>query len=159
VGIRRDVAVYCEKRDLSALSSPFEELPEREVPVELTRDERKVLWWGLNQWGGPVSMLDSIARMLWFAGRSEFVRERDRLAEAIRREDPLSPRDWHRVLAATELAFSSWTLGAAGNWTAVTGIDDHTTLDHIRSIQLKVASVRPWPTPYARPQCLPPDGE
>jgi hypothetical protein len=104
-------------------------------------------------WGGPASMTDRIAAALWFRDREDFYRpdQRDRLLAALTAGEPLAPRDWHRCLAATELAFASWVLGAAGDWLIVSGIDDAVTLAHIRSIQGKIAWVRPWPEPYARP--------
>jgi hypothetical protein len=96
-------------------------------------------------------MTDEIARAMWFAGREEFSAEQNRLRTAIKKQEPLAARDWHRVLAATELAFISKLLGGGGDWRIVSGIDDHPTLDHIRAIQRKLAWVRPWPEPHARP--------
>lgn len=120
--------------------------------VELSPAERQVLRHGLLMWGGPASMTDEIARTIWFTDSADFNANRDRLRDAIKNEEPLSPTDWHRALAATEFGFISWVLGAGGDWKIVSGIDDHEVLDHIRSIQLKLAWVRPWPEPYARPQ-------
>jgi hypothetical protein len=106
---------------------------------------------GLNLWGGPASMTDELARAIWFADSEEFYSQRDRLVAKIMQGEPLSPRDWHRALAALEFGFISWVLGAAGNWSSVTGLADQPTLEYIRAIQLKLALVRPWPEPYARP--------
>jgi hypothetical protein len=123
--------------------------------VDLTDDERRVLRFGLLMWsGGPAWMTDEIARAIWFDDREDFNEQRDRLWDAIEAQKPLSPRDWHRALAATELGYISWVLGAAGDWPMVSGIEDHTALDHIRPIQKKLAGVRPWPMPFARPQSL-----
>jgi hypothetical protein len=122
--------------------------------VDLTPEERRVLRFGLLMWGGPASMTDEIARAIWFDGRKDFNEQRDRLRDAIGEQEALSPRDWHRALAATELGYISWVLGAAGDWPIVSGIEDHAALDHIRAIQKKLAWVRPWPMPYARPQGL-----
>lgn len=121
------------------------------VYVDLTADERQVLRFGLLVWGGPASMTDEIARAIWFAGREDFYMEQDRLVAAIEGEEALTPRDWHRALAAMELGFISAILGAAGDWWVVSGIDEHVALDQIRAIQEKVKSVKPWPEPYARP--------
>ena len=93
-----------------------------------------------------------IAHAIWFADREEFYAETGRLREAIKKEEPLSSRDWHRALAATEFGFISKILGGGRDWQIVSGIEDHQALDHIRSIQKKLASVSPWPEPYARPQ-------
>jgi hypothetical protein len=122
------------------------------LTVELSPEEKLVLRHGLLVWGGPASMTDEIARAIWFSDREDFYAHRDRLRDAIKDDVPLTPRDWHRALAATELGFISKILGAAGDWHIVSGIDDHDVLNHIRSIQAKLAWVRPWPEPYARPQ-------
>jgi hypothetical protein len=118
--------------------------------VELTAEERKVLRSGLLMWGGPARMTDHIARCLWFGTAAEFDAERNRLMSAIEEGVALMPLDWHRILAATEIAFISFVLGAGGDWYIVSGLDEHVTLDHLRSIQSKLAWVRPWPEPYAR---------
>jgi hypothetical protein len=126
------------------------------TPVDLSPEEREVLRLGLLIWGGPAAMTDEIARTIWFADRADFYKHRDRLRDAIRDEASLSPLDWHRALAATEVGFISKILGAGGDWHIVSGIDDHQVLDHIRAIQAKLAWVRPWPEPYARPQAVSP---
>src|SRR6266581_8430186 len=120
------------------------------VHVDLTSEERKVLRSGLLMWGGPARVTDEIARTLWFPSAVEFDADRDRLMSAIEAGVALTSLDWHRALAATEIAFISWVLGAGGDWYIVSGLDEHVTLDHIRSIQAKLAWVRPWPEPYAR---------
>ena len=102
-------------------------------------------------WGGPATMTDEIARTLWFPSAVEFDADRDRLMSGIEEGVALTSLDWHRALAATELVFISWVLGAGGDWYIVSGLDEHVTLDRIRSIQAKLAWVRPWPEPYARP--------
>ncbi len=134
----------------------YGELMEETRPrsVDLSAEQRLVLRQGVLMWGGPASMTDEIARAIWFSDRDDFYAQRDRLLAAIEEEAPLTPRDWHRVLAATEFGFISWVLGAGGDWQIVSGIDDHDVLTQIRSIQQKLAWVRPWPEPYARPQAV-----
>jgi len=97
-------------------------------------------------------MTNELARTIWFTDSDDFGANRDRLRQTIENEEPLSPNDWHRALAATEFGFISWVLGAGGDWKIVSGIDDHAALDRIRSIQQKLALVGPWPEPYARPE-------
>jgi hypothetical protein len=61
-----------------------------------------------------------------------------RLIEALETHAPLVPRDWLRVLAATEVAFASYVLGSAGDWRICTGLSDEETLPLLRGLQRKL---------------------
>jgi hypothetical protein len=119
--------------------------------VDLTEAERLVLRKGMLMWSAPATMTDRMAKVLWFDSAADFEEHRDRLEDAIRQHEALSPLDWHRVLAATEVVFCCLTLGAGRDWSIITGLDDHETLTNVRQVQEKLAWVRPWPAPYARP--------
>ena len=47
--------------------------------------------------------------------------------------------DWTRSLLATEIVFSSEVLGAAGDWSIVSGMSDGYTLTLLRQVQSKLA--------------------
>jgi hypothetical protein len=66
-------------------------------------------------------MTDEIARLLWFDDREDAYEQLSRIRDAIGEQAPLSPRDWHRALAATELGYISAILGAAGDWSITSG--------------------------------------
>jgi hypothetical protein len=119
--------------------------------IHLAASERSLLETGLFMWDGPATMTDNVARSLWFDSAGDFMGQIGRLRGALVSSEPLTAMDWHRVLAATEVVFTCWTLGAGGDWSIITGLDDHETLDRLRQVQQKLASVRPWPEPFARP--------
>ena len=53
------------------------------IEVELTETERRVLSWGLIDWGGPASCTDEMAIAMGFSGVAGLFAESDRLTSAI----------------------------------------------------------------------------
>ena len=109
------------------------------VEVELDSEERQLLVRGLNQWGGPAYATEEIAYAMGFDSVKNLHAEASRLIPLIRRGSGLTPLDWTRSLLATEIAFSSQVLGAAGDWSIVSGMSDEYTLALLRQVQRKLA--------------------
>jgi hypothetical protein len=80
-------------------------------------------------------------QLLGFEDRSTLKADVVRLAGLINAGSSMSRRDCRRVLLATELAFSSETVGWARDWSADTGFADRETITVLRSIQEKIAGI------------------
>lgn len=63
----------------------------------------------------------------------------EHLDESLAGRRPMTPRDWLRVIQATELVFPSDSVGAGVEW-SVTRFTDGETVGLLRSIQEKFAS-------------------
>lgn len=108
------------------------------IHAELNRDERDLLVAGLIQWGGPARPTEQLAIAMGFAGLDAFRVERKLLRTAIDSGEPLSRRDWQRVLLATEVVFASDVYGAGLDWSIVTGISDGEAIALLRALQRKL---------------------
>lgn len=116
------------------------------VDVDLSDDERDLLWEGLHQWGGPTRPTDVVALVIGFADVETMFAEGQRIREALRDGSPLSKRDWQRALVATEIVWASSFYGAAGDWEIVAaGWDDQRTLGTLRRLQRRLAGLRAAP--------------
>jgi hypothetical protein len=73
-----------------------------------------------------------------FDDLASFRRDVRQLMDALKSHAPLSPTDWLRALAATEIPFASFVLGCAGDWRIGTGLSDDETLPVLRGLQLKL---------------------
>ena len=102
------------------------------VAVELTEMERRMLFIGLFDWGGPAYCEDSLAQALGFRDVQDLYDEGRPLAEAIGRGEPQSRRNWTRALASLEVMFGSCLLGS-GEWSAVHGYDEDARCGHGRA--------------------------
>lgn len=114
------------------------------VELPLTASERRLLWCGVRLlFSGPAQMTDEVARVVGFSDAADFKASWERLSEAVKEGQPLRPRDWHRVVATTEIGFSSVTVGAAWDWYPVTGINEEAALLLLRAVQSKaLATIR-----------------
>ena len=108
------------------------------IAVDLTEPERVLLVRGVNQWGGPARCSEPLAVAMGFDDLGSFRHEQRRLIEALQQNVPLSPKDWLRSLAATEITFSSSVLGSAMDWQICTGLADDQTLIVLRGLQQKL---------------------
>ena len=116
--------------------------PDERVSLALNDAERRFLYCGLSHlFGGPAAMTDSLALVIGFNSADHFAAEVRRLWSAIEAGDPLTPADWFRVIATTEIGFASIGLGAAWDWYPVTGIPDEHALLLLRAIQSKASFV------------------
>ena len=111
--------------------------------VDLTDLQRSVLRNGLFQWLGPARPTDAVASLIGFGDASDLLEQIHRLLVAVDASEPLSGRDWRRLLISTEVMFGSDVLGSGVEWPTVTGIADQTAMEALRQIQrLLVAVVR-----------------
>lgn len=106
--------------------------------MDLTHDERLLLRYGLNQWGGPARCTDAFALAMGFNSREHLHEDLPRLIDALEAEAPLKGDDWRRVLLATEVVFISDIVGAGLDWSIVTGFLDEVSIQRLRSIQRKM---------------------
>lgn len=113
------------------------------VQVELTDDERQVLWCGLDEWGGPASCSDSLAGAMGFADCEDLLQgDGKSIKDRIKEGEPLSQVDWKRALLATEIVFASDVVESGSDWSATTGFPDETTIQSIRRLQAKIIGLR-----------------
>jgi hypothetical protein len=124
---------------------PWEIRPDEVVDVDLSAEERELLWQGLHQWGGPTRPTDAIASVIGFPSVDAMHVEKKPIMERLRAGQPLSKRDWERALVAIEIVFASSYYGAAGDWEIVSTWDDDRTLRVLRGIQRKLAGFRARP--------------
>jgi hypothetical protein len=108
------------------------------VHVPLTSNERYVLRSGLIEWGGPARCTDEFARVIGFADVAELLREGYTIAARIDASEPLTKRDWQRVLLAAEIVFVSDLYGSGRDWEITTGLSDTETITLLRQIQRKL---------------------
>ena len=111
------------------------------VDVDLSDEERALLWEGLHQWGGPTRPTDLIANAMGFESVDSMHLEAGRICEALKARQPLSKRDWGRALVATEIVFASSYYGAAGDWEIVSGWTDERTVLVLRDLQRTFAGL------------------
>ena len=112
-------------------------MPNR-AAYNLTDDERKLLWRGLREWGGPASPTEAMAVAMGFRDVSDLLTEGSRIMADISERHPMPRADWRRALLATEIVFASDVVGAGVEWFTVTGMQDEETIRMLRSIQRKL---------------------
>ena len=118
--------------------------------------ERRLLRWGVIEWGGPARCTEEMAIAIGFQSVQDLFDSTDRLAGAIADGRALPAADWLRVLLATEIVFASNTIGSGHDWATTSGLSDEQSLTALRSAQLKLAGVGSllgvaFGTPYRRP--------
>lgn len=112
------------------------------VSLQLTDDERKMLVYGLKDWGGPAHGTDSLAIAMGFAGLDDLQVDGERIADAIAAGQALPVRDWTRAMVATEIVYASEVLGTGSEWTVINAGTDAYWIDVLRSLQRKVPQGR-----------------
>ena len=117
----------------------------RPVDLGLTQDEWRFIIDGLAQWGGPARPRHEPAVLAGFANAEEMDSGAERFLRALESEEPLSRRDWRRVVVLTELIFGSDTFGVGVEWETVTGRDEVADLRLLREVQRKLVAVCPHP--------------
>jgi hypothetical protein len=122
--------------------SGMSEPPVKTVSLELTEDERRMLVYGLRDWGGPAHGTDSLAVAVGFASLDHLQEDGGRIADAIAAGRALPVRDWTRAMVATEIVFVSDVLGTGSEWTVINGGTDAYWIDVLRSLQRKVPQGR-----------------
>jgi hypothetical protein len=107
----------------------------------LTSIERELLRVGVMEWERSDVGRERVVQLLGFEDRSTLKADVERLAGLIKAASSMSRRDCRRALLATELAFSSETVGWARDWSADTGFADRETITVLRSVQEKIAGI------------------
>lgn len=143
--------------DLAAPRTPAERepLPDGQVDVDLTPDERAFLISGLAQWSRAAPPSEPLVKTMGFTSLEDFPEEQLRLAYSLRYATPLPPADWERVLTATEIGLATNYFGAGEDWQARTGRDDQPSFQLLRHLQQKLAPVIGRTTPPAQSQDTP----
>lgn len=114
----------------------------KQISLDLTEDERRMLVWGLTDWGGPARCTESLAVAMGFEDLDDLEREADRIAEAIQAGEALTKRDWTRALFSTEVIFASDVIGTGSEWKSLIGGTDEHWLGVLRSLQRKLPKLR-----------------
>jgi hypothetical protein len=107
--------------------------------IDLTGEERDVLAGALTEWGGPAHCTDALAVAMDFGSVEGLYEQAQRLRPLIRSGQPLSRRDWRRVLVSAEFVFASDVFGSGWDWSVTTGFSDEETIRILRSLQRKIA--------------------
>jgi len=110
------------------------------VSVVLADDEREVLRRGLAEWGGPASCTEALAVAMGFRSVADLLEDGRRLRETLAVGEPLTPQDWRRVIAATEIVFASDVFGSGLDWSITTGFSDEQTIKILRRVQRTIGS-------------------
>lgn len=108
------------------------------VSIDLTDEERHMLYYGLIDWGGPSECTESLAVAMGFSGLDDLDREGPRIAAVILAREALPVRDWSRALFSTEVIYASEVVGTGSEWGVVQGGTDAHWIDVLRSLQRKV---------------------
>jgi len=112
------------------------------VDLDLTDEERRMLFYGLIDWSGPARCTEALAIALGFDGLEDLDREGQRIAQEIYDGRPVSLRDWTRALFSAEIVFASDVMGTGTEWGVIQGGDDARWLGVLRALQLKVPASR-----------------
>ena len=110
------------------------------VSVALTREEKRLLAAGLNEWLGPAHPTEELARALGFDGLADLYAGTQAIRKALEADEALSPFDWARALAATEVVFASDVFGSGHDWPTTTGLSDVATIELLRGLQSKLVA-------------------
>ncbi|MEV0296814.1 hypothetical protein [Nocardia sp. NPDC050710] len=113
--------------------------PDDLVVIELSADERQLLWWGLGEWSGPATCSEALAIAMDFESVADLLEQERRLRSALEAGEVLSARDWRRALLATEFVFASDVFGAGVEWSITTRLGDEETVRTLRRLQRKFA--------------------
>jgi hypothetical protein len=115
--------------------------PGEMLSPDLTDEERRLLWSGLSEWGGPARCTDEMAVAIGFRSVQDLFDSGKQLRSAINSREPLPASDWLRVLLATEIVFASNAIGSGLDWSITTGMSDEESLTLLRSVQRKLGGV------------------
>ncbi|KAA8958640.1 hypothetical protein [Mycobacterium sp.] len=109
------------------------------VEIDLTEDERRLMFHGLNEYSGLAKYGKPLLVPVFGASTvDEFDALVHRLRAAIENEEPLSDLDWAHALLLTEICWGSDLLGAGPEFD--TNIDDENALPLLRSLQYKISN-------------------
>ena len=106
------------------------------IDIDLTDDERRLLFHGLNEYGGSIHYKPVMTRALGLPDRASFDALLDRLRNAIWQKEPLSRLDWACALFLTEVSWASTLIGSELDF--ATNFRDDTAAPLLRSVQWKI---------------------
>lgn len=127
-----------EAANVAGKRSPAD--PDEVLAVELSDRERKMLSWGVVEWGGPARCTDEMAIAMGFASVEEIFTHGPVLYEWIKSSSPMRRFDWLRALLLTEIVYASQVLGSGSDWPITSGIPDDESLQLLRSLQRKIGA-------------------
>ncbi len=111
------------------------------VAVDLTETERRFVWHALHEWQNSAAWKPFPVQLLGLSTWDEFDGLTGRLAGAVIGGHALTILDWARVLYLTECSWASSLVGAALDFSIVTGFSDSEALGLLRSIQRKFGGI------------------
>jgi len=112
------------------------------VSLNLTDEERRMLFYGLVDWGGPARCTGAPAIALGFDGLEHLDREGRRIAQDIYEGRPVSLRERTRAMFSAEIIFASDVMGTGKEWGVIQGGDDANWLGILRALQHNVPASR-----------------
>jgi hypothetical protein len=111
------------------------------VAVDLTERERKFSWEALHQWVWSAAWKPFPIEVVGLSNWDEFDQLTRRLAHAVTEGQSLTTLDWARVLYLTECSWASSLVGAALDFSIVTGFSDTEALGLLRGLQRKIGGI------------------
>ena len=111
------------------------------VPVDLSDRERKFIWHALHEWQNSAAWKPFPIEVLGLSNWDDFDQLTGRLAHAVTEGQSLSTLDWARVLYLTECSWASSLVGAALDFSLVTGLSDAEGLSLLRGLQRKIGGI------------------
>jgi hypothetical protein len=111
------------------------------VAVDLSDRERNFIWHALGEWQNSAAWKPFPIEVLGLSTWNEFDELTGRLAHAVTDGQALVMSDWARVLYLTECCWASSLVGAALDFSVVTGFSDAEALGVLRGLQRKIGGV------------------
>ena len=111
------------------------------VAVDLTERERKFIWHALHEWRNSAAWKPFPIQVLGLSTWDEFDELTGRLALAVMAGQSLTMLDWARMLYLTECSWASSLVGAALDFSIVTGFSDTEAVSLLRGLQRKVGGI------------------
>ncbi|MEE6137974.1 hypothetical protein SKC41_16800 [Mycobacterium sp. 050128] len=106
------------------------------IDIELTEDERRLLFHGINEYGGSIQYKSVMTRALGLADRATFYALIEQLLNAIGQHQPLSKLNWARAVFLTEVSWVSTLVGSGLDF--ATNFRDDAAAPLLRSVQRKI---------------------
>jgi hypothetical protein len=120
-------------RTIDPMTSPLEL-----ATVDLTDRERNFIWHALHEWQNSAAWKPFPIEVLGLSTWNEFDELTARLADAVIGGQALTIVDWARVLYLAESSWASSLVGAALDFSIVTGFSDTEALGLLRGLQGKI---------------------
>ncbi|MBI2700221.1 MAG: hypothetical protein HYX31_13980 [Mycobacterium sp.] len=112
------------------------------VAIDLTERERAFIGQALQEWQNTAAWKPFPIQVLGLSEWSEFDVLTERLAQAVTGRQSLSVLDWARVLYLAECSWASSLVGAALDFSTVSGFTDTEALGLLRGLQRKIGGMK-----------------